>query len=102
MGAPRPVQRQAERQPFEFGHRQADPGKPADCGALHYLWLVKAGLREPFVYAIILAVLLVAWLPIVVKWMQSRRSKSAARCAGGPGLLTAYDARSVNPSRDAA
>ena len=51
------------------------------CGVLHYLWLVKADLREPLVYAGILAVLLAARLPVVVKWMQARRSRSAARRA---------------------
>ena len=47
------------------------------CGVLHYLWLVKADLREPLIYAGILTVLLAARLPVVVKWMQARRSKSA-------------------------
>ena len=46
------------------------------CGVLHYLWLVKADLREPLVYAGILAVLLAARLPVVVRWLQARRSKS--------------------------
>ena len=47
------------------------------CGVLHYLWLVKADLREPLVYTGILAILLAARLPVFVKWMQARRSKSA-------------------------
>ena len=47
------------------------------CGVLHYLWLVKADLREPLIYAGILTALLAARLPVVVKWMQARRSKSA-------------------------
>ena len=51
------------------------------CGVLHYLWLVKADLREPLVYAAILAILLAARLPVVVKWMQARRSKSMGRRA---------------------
>ena len=51
------------------------------CGALHYLWLVKADLREPLVYTGILAILLAARLPVFVKWMQTRRSKSAERRA---------------------
>ena len=51
------------------------------CGVLHYLWLVKADLREPLVYAGILAVLLAARLPVVVKWLQARRSKSVGRRA---------------------
>ena len=48
------------------------------CGVLHYLWLVKSDVREPLVYAGILAVLLAARLPFVVKALQARRSKSAA------------------------
>lgn len=51
------------------------------CGVVHYLWLVKADLREPLVYTGILAVLLAARLPVVVKWMQARRSKSTGRRA---------------------
>ena len=47
------------------------------CGALHYLWLVKADLREPLVYAGVLAVLLAARLPVVVKRLQARRSHRA-------------------------
>ena len=51
------------------------------CGVLHYLWLVKADLREPLIYAGILAALLALRLPVVVKWIQARRSKSAGRRA---------------------
>ena len=51
------------------------------CGVLHYLWLVKADLREPLVYAGILAILLAARLPAVVKRLQARRSKSVGRRA---------------------
>ena len=51
------------------------------CGALHYLWLVKSDVREPLVYAGILAVLLAARLPFIVKALQARRSKKSA--AGG-------------------
>ena len=54
------------------------------CGVLHYLWLVKADLREPLVYAAVLAVLLAARLPPVVKWMEARRSKNAGRRAAPP------------------
>ena len=49
------------------------------CGALHYLWLVKADLREPLVYAGILAALLAARLPAVVRWLKARRSKAPRR-----------------------
>ena len=54
------------------------------CGVLHYLWLVKADLRAPLVYAAILAILLAARLPVAVKWMQARRSKSTGRRAAAP------------------
>jgi len=47
-------------------------------GALHFLWLVKADLLEPMIYAGVLVTLLAARLPIVVKWMQTRRSRNAA------------------------
>ena len=53
----------------------------AICGALHYLWLVKADLREPLVYAAILAVLLAARLPIVVQRLKPRRSKGSTKAA---------------------
>ena len=75
----------------------------AICGALHYLWLVKADLRDPLVYAGILAILLAARLPIVVRWMQTRRSKSGLTRAAVPGSDgTSYDTRIADPSRDAA
>ena len=48
------------------------------CGVLHYLWLVKADLREPLIYAGVLALLLAARLPVVVKRLQARRSRRAA------------------------
>ena len=47
------------------------------CGVLHYLWLVKADLREPLIYAAVLALLLAARLPAVVKRLQARRSRRA-------------------------
>ena len=47
------------------------------CGVLHYLWLVKADLREPLIYAGILTALLAARLPVVVQRLQARRSKAA-------------------------
>ncbi|MGB5835370.1 MAG: protein-methionine-sulfoxide reductase heme-binding subunit MsrQ, partial [Thiohalocapsa sp.] len=34
------------------------------CGVLHYLWLVKADLLEPAIYAVVLAGLLLARLPL--------------------------------------
>ena len=53
----------------------------AICGALHFLWLVKADLREPLVYAAILAVLLAARAPIVVEKLKLRRSKGSGNAA---------------------
>ena len=53
-------------------------------GALHYLWLVKADLREPLIYATILAFLLAARLPIVVRRLKPRRSKGSGRAATAP------------------
>jgi sulfoxide reductase heme-binding subunit YedZ len=43
-------------------------------GVLHYLWLVKADLREPLLYAAILAVLLVARIPAVAARITSART----------------------------
>ncbi len=56
----------------------------AVCGALHFLWLVKADLLEPLIHAGVLAVLLAARLPTAVKWMQTRRSGSAGRHTTAP------------------
>lgn len=54
-------------------------------GVLHYLWLVKADLREPLFYAAILALLLVARVPAVARRISRRRAPlSAARTAGFP------------------
>ena len=47
------------------------------CGVLHYLWLVKADIREPLIYAGILAIVLAARLPIVVRRLQAFRAKIA-------------------------
>jgi methionine sulfoxide reductase heme-binding subunit len=41
-------------------------------GVLHYLWLVKADLREPLIYAGILAVLLVLRLPPIARRLDRR------------------------------
>ncbi|MCY4286532.1 MAG: sulfoxide reductase heme-binding subunit YedZ [Thiotrichales bacterium] len=53
-------------------------------GALHFLWLVRADLLEPLIYAGVLAALLAARLPPAVKWMQNRRSKIAAARSAAP------------------
>jgi len=51
------------------------------CGVLHYLWLVKADLREPLVYTAILAVLLAARLPVVANRLKPRRSRGTGKAA---------------------
>ena len=53
----------------------------AICGALHFLWLVKADLREPLIYTAILAVLLAARLPVVANRLKPRRSKETGKPA---------------------
>lgn len=42
-------------------------------GVLHYLWLVKADLREPLLYAGILALLLIARIPAIARRIERRR-----------------------------
>ena len=46
----------------------------AIAGVLHFLWLVKKDVREPYLYAAILAVLLLARLPL---WKRRRRTAIA-------------------------
>ena len=53
----------------------------AICGVLHYLWLVKADLREPLIYTAILAVLLATRLPVVANRLKPRRSRGAGKAA---------------------
>jgi sulfoxide reductase heme-binding subunit YedZ len=49
------------------------------CGVLHFLWLVKVDLREPLIYAAILALLLAIRLaPRTAKWFRSLRRFHAA------------------------
>lgn len=60
-------------------------------GVLHYLWLVKADLREPLIYAGILAVLLIARIPPVAKQLSAVRtakSPPAARRSPPPPPAT--------------
>jgi sulfoxide reductase heme-binding subunit YedZ len=52
-------------------------------GVLHYLWLVKADLREPLLYAAILAVLLVARVPGVARRI-TRKKRAAGAATAGP------------------
>jgi sulfoxide reductase heme-binding subunit YedZ len=53
-------------------HRLVYPA--AIAGVLHFLWLVKADLREPLVYAAVLALLLVARVPTVSRRLGRRRA----------------------------
>ncbi len=50
-------------------------------GTLHFVWKVKADTREPLVFALLFAVLLVVRLPASVRWMERRRARS--RVNGG-------------------
>ena len=47
----------------------------AGAGVLHFLWLVKADLREPLIYLAILIVLMVLRIPAVLRLIQSVRTK---------------------------
>lgn len=47
-------------------------------GVLHFLWLVKADVRQPLIYAALLAVLLLLRLPL----FQRRRSRATSRGDG--------------------
>lgn len=54
-------------------------------GVLHYLWLVKADLREPLLYAGLLALLLLLRLPVVSSSMDLRaRRRTASTRQRGP------------------
>ena len=53
----------------------------AICGALHFLWLVKADLREPLIYTGILAILLAARFPVVARRLRTRRTTGSAGAA---------------------
>jgi len=51
----------------------------AALGVLHYLWLVKADLLEPLVYALLLAVLLVSrWPSLFSRFRSDRRADKAS------------------------
>jgi sulfoxide reductase heme-binding subunit YedZ len=50
-------------------------------GVLHYLWLVKADLREPLLYAAILALLLILRIPTVARRIDRRRRDARQRGA---------------------
>ncbi len=55
----------------------------AICGALHFLWLVKADLREPLIYTGILAVLLAARFPVIARRLRIRRATASVGATGG-------------------
>lgn len=48
---------------------------------IHYIWVVKVPFGKPTFYAIILAVLLVARIPVVRTWLGGLRPKPAAKVA---------------------
>ena len=52
----------------------------ASCGVVHFLWLVKADLREPLIYAAVLAGLLGSRL---ASWLRRLRSPLVGRAARG-------------------
>jgi methionine sulfoxide reductase heme-binding subunit len=51
----------------------------AGLAVLHFIWRVKADLREPLVYAAILAVLLLLRLPVVKQRLTALRGRVATR-----------------------
>lgn len=48
---------------------------------LHFVWLVKADVREPLLYGAVVAALLALRLPPVKRWLASARQKVRARLA---------------------
>lgn len=50
-------------------------------GVLHYLWLVKSDLREPLLYAAILALLLLLRIPSIARRIDRRRRTAPQRGA---------------------
>ena len=49
---------------------------------LHFLWLVKADLREPLIYAAILTVLLLVRVPPIAQWLGRRRPPRSSVTGG--------------------
>ena len=52
-------------------------------GVIHFWWLVKADVREPFIYAAVLALLLALRLPPVVPFLRSLPTRLRGRPAPG-------------------
>ena len=52
-------------------------------GVIHFWWLVKADVREPFIYAAVLALLLILRLPPVVPFLRSLPARLRRRPAPG-------------------
>ena len=46
-------------------------------GAIHYLWQVKADTRDPLIYLVVLATLLVFRLPVISRWRTLRATTEA-------------------------
>jgi len=53
----------------------------AIAGVVHYIWLVKADIREPLRYAFVLSVLLIYR---IVVWLSAKRRKTATVAVSGP------------------
>ncbi len=51
----------------------------ATAGVLHFLWLVKADLREPLIYLGCFVILMLLRLPRVKNWLSKQQRASAAR-----------------------
>jgi sulfoxide reductase heme-binding subunit YedZ len=60
-------------------HRLVYPA--AVLAALHFLWLVKRDLREPLVYASILALLFLGRIPVVLARRRRQRSRPGGAAA---------------------
>ena len=54
-------------------------------GVLHFLWLVKADVREPLVYGALYLLLMVARLPAVSRRLPALRSQRRAQPATSAG-----------------
>ncbi|MGH8866141.1 MAG: sulfite oxidase heme-binding subunit YedZ [Burkholderiales bacterium] len=50
-------------------------------GVLHFIWLVKADLRDPILYAVVLSLLLALRLPWPAAWSRPARREVSPSCA---------------------
>jgi sulfoxide reductase heme-binding subunit YedZ len=51
---------------------------------LHYIWVQKADIREPIIWSIILAILLILRVPTVKRLIIQNRQKTKARYNSAP------------------